>query len=126
VAQNQSGPPGNIVLLPGYQHEPLRGNDTQIGRIWKNRGLSIEYDIGGLAPDRIDPSPNLQWLKEQIVLGKRVQMGLTKGRLLMVVFSSAGVTSRGRSGPNAAFSGTVNSDEDIADMMFMVMTYRQN
>src|SRR5262245_31717799 len=128
AAQNQADPPGNIVLLPGYQHEPLRGNDSQIGRIWRDRGLSIEYDIGRLAPNRIDRSPNLQWLKEQIVAGKRVQVGLSKDRLLMVVFSSDGVTPRGGSGPTlpAAFTGKVGSDEDIADMMFMVMTYTQN
>ena len=123
AAQSPADFPGKIVLLSGYQHEARLGNDSRIGRIWKDKGLSISYDIGGLAPDRISGS-NLQWSKEQIVDDSRVQIGLTKNRLLIVVF--AGLRRGGRSVPNASFEATVRSDEDIADMMFMVMTYTPN
>src|SRR6185436_1016690 len=122
MAQNQAGPPGGITLLPGYQHERLRGADSVVGRIWKDQGLSIRYDIGGLAGNRVTGNPNLQWSKEKIVSGNRVQMALTKDRTLIVVFSSVAPGPRGVPGSMlpANFYATVSNEEDIADMLFMV------
>src|SRR5437762_1753735 len=89
VAQNQTVPPGGIVLLPGYQHERVpTPRDSRNGRIWKDQGLSISYQTGGMAGNRVTGNPNLQWSKEQTVVGNRLQIGLTRERMLIVVFSS--------------------------------------
>jgi hypothetical protein len=124
AAQSQNDPPGKMVLLPGYQHERLAGIDTLVGRIWKDNGLSIRYDIGALAGNQISNNPNLQWSREQMVSGKRMQVGMTKNRLLIIVFSApvAAAPAISRDSP-ANFYATVTSDEDIADMILMVMTY---
>ena len=42
-------PPGNIKLLPGYEHFPACGIDTLAGDIKKSGGLEISYDIGAMA-----------------------------------------------------------------------------
>ena len=39
-------PPGEIRLLPGYRHVVTGGIDTVTGRIWKEGGPIISYDIG--------------------------------------------------------------------------------
>jgi hypothetical protein len=60
-------PPGNIKLLPGYQHKTLQGIDTRVGKIWKEGGLEIKYDIGSLVQRTIrwrSPSP-LRALQKQ-------------------------------------------------------------
>jgi hypothetical protein len=38
-----------VALLRGYRHRSEQGIDTRIGRIWKDYGPSIDYDIGFLA-----------------------------------------------------------------------------
>jgi hypothetical protein len=128
AAQTPVVPPGKIVLLPGYQHERVpTPRDSRNGRIWKDQGLSISYQIGGQAGNRVTGNPNLQWSKEQTVAGNRVQIGMTRDRMLIVVFSSLAPPQGGPSSVLPAnFYATVNSDEDIADMLFMVMTYNPN
>jgi hypothetical protein len=124
-AQTTLTAPATIVLLPGYQHAPVpTPRDSRNGRIFKDQGLSISYQAGGLSGNRINGNPNLLWSKETTVRGNRVQIGMTRDRMLIVVFSALapppGVPG---SALPANFYATVNSEEDIADMMFMVMTY---
>jgi hypothetical protein len=131
LAQDKT--PGAIVLLSGYKHQKLQGNDSLPGRIWKDNGLEIEYDIGGLtgnfAEQVLSPtSPRKPaWSKEQIIRGMRVVTVLTTDRRLIVTFSAL-PTGLGKGRPGgwdqpANFTAKVNSDEDIADMLLMIMTY---
>lgn len=48
-------PPGDMKLLPGYEHRPLQGIDTAVGEIVKGERVVIRYDIGPLAGDRVRP-----------------------------------------------------------------------
>lgn len=38
-----------VQLLPKYQHRSMAGMDTTIGRVWRENGPDIYYDIGFLA-----------------------------------------------------------------------------
>jgi hypothetical protein len=125
AAQTTLVAPATIVLLPGYQHERApTPRDSRNGRIFKDQGLSISYQAGGLAGNRVNGNPNLLWSKEMMVRGNRVQIGMTRDRMLIVVFSSPtpppGVPG---SALPANFFATATTDEDIADMLLMVMTY---
>ncbi len=46
-------PPGGIKLLDGYVHIQEQGYDTWVGRIKKEGGLNIIYDIGFLAGEYV-------------------------------------------------------------------------
>ena len=67
-------------------------------------------------------------LKEQTVGANRVQIKMSDKRILTVTFSAMTPVPRG--GPSgvlpANFYATVNSDEDIVDMLAMVLPYRPN
>lgn len=115
VYAQQPAPPGGIKLLPGYQHKKLQGIDTRVGRIWKEGGLAIDYDIGRLAGNaaKSQDQASLRWSKEQVVDGRAVQFAFTKDRKLFVTFPQS----------FANFSASVRSEEDLADMLLMVLTY---
>jgi hypothetical protein len=112
-----SPPPGGIKLLNGYVHIPLRGIDTRVGRIKKEGGLDILYDIGRLAGESvrlcllIDQS--CVWYKEQQLKGGLVKIALTKDREIIATFPKT----------TANFIAEVKSQEDIADFLIMILTY---
>jgi hypothetical protein len=107
--------PGDIKLLPGYKHQKEKGIDTRVGKVWKEGALAFEYDIGRLAGNAVkgQSKDNLLWSKEQIVEGHTVQLALTKDRMLYATFPQS----------SANFFGKVKTDEDVADMLLMVLTY---
>jgi len=131
LAQDQT--PGAIALLSGYKHQKIQGIDSFAGRIWKDNGLEIQYDIGGLTGNfaqqilSLTSTKKATWSKEQTIRGMRVVTVLTTDRRLIVTFSALppgpGRSSQGVWGLPANFSAKVNSDEDIADMLLMIMTY---
>jgi hypothetical protein len=115
-AQEPGDPtPGGIKLLPGYKHQKLHGIDTRVGKVWKEGGLNIQYDIGRLAGNQVkgQAKDTLLWYKEHVVDGRAVQLALSKDRMLFVTFTE---------GP-ANFYGKTKSDEEIVDMLLMVLTY---
>jgi hypothetical protein len=107
--------PGDIKLLPGYKHAKLQGIDTRVGKTWKDGGLTIQYDIGRLAGNHVKAQEKDKglWYKEQVLAGHPVQLALTKDRTLYVTFPEA----------TANFYGRARSDEEMADMLLMVLTY---
>jgi len=107
--------PGDIKLLPGYRHEAERGKDTLIGKVWKEGGLTFRYDIGRGAGNAVNAHAknDLLWCKEQVVQGRQLLLGFSKDRTLYVTFPQT----------SANFSGKVASDEDLADMLLMCLTY---
>jgi hypothetical protein len=132
AAQSQTTPPGNMTLLPGYQHERRNSMDSQPGRIWADK-LVIDYDIGNAAGNwayAARSRGNLLWTREQIVGGARVEVAFTRERKLIVTFAGEGSNGARsvRKGDvwvlPANFSAVVNRDEDIADVLLMLMTYK--
>jgi hypothetical protein len=109
-------PPGGIKLLDGYVHIQERGIDTWVGRIKKEGGLDILYDIGRLAGEYvrfclIDQS--CVWYKEQQLKGGLVKIALTKDGEIIATFPKT----------TANFIAEVKSQEDIADFLIMILTY---
>src|ERR1039457_3890436 len=70
--------PGGIKLLPAYKHEKMKGIDTRIGKVWKDGGLSFQYDIGRGAGNAVQglEKNTLLWSKEQVVEGRTVLLAL--------------------------------------------------
>jgi len=130
-------PYGGVRLLDGYRFKRSSSVDTINGLIYKDGGLSIEFESGVSEGYAVDPKNKgtYIWYREQVVNGHRVMLALTKpgvgtvwkpekargskpGNILMVTFP-------GRFGPhNAAnFHAEVLSEEEVADMLLMVLTF---
>ena len=109
--------PGDIRLLEGYKHVRGQGIDTAVGEISKAGGLTIRYDIGGMAgwyAAKCQRKENCVWFKRQVVNGSELWLGLTKGGEILATFR----------GDNANFFAQTKSTEDIVDFLAMVLTYR--
>jgi RNA polymerase sigma factor (sigma-70 family) len=107
--------PGDIKLLPGYRHRKLQGKDTRVGKIWKEGGLTFNYDIGSLAGklDKRDLKDSFLWYKEQDLAGRSVRLALMKDKMLYVTFPEK----------SANFFGKPTSEEQIVDMLLMALTF---
>jgi hypothetical protein len=119
-------PPGSIRLLSGYRHQKEQGIDTTVGKIWKDGGPVIRYDIdsfsalaGNYAQHHKRSDPYL-WYKEQEFQGNTAQVLLTKDRKLIVTFPFA--APRGET-IFANFIGKVATEEQLAEVLLMLMTY---
>lgn len=110
---------GGIRLIPGYEHEVLKGIDSLVGRIHKREGLEILYDIGGMAGNitRQVPPEKRKWTKETLVEGRNAIIMLSDDNRLFVTFLQTDTA------PSANFFATVKSQEDVADMLLMVLGY---
>jgi hypothetical protein len=107
--------PGGMKLLSGYKHQKLRGIDTLVGKISKEGGLSIQYDIGRLAGNYAQSQAKEEtlWHREQVIGGRPVQLTFAKNKTLYVTLPEA----------NANFYALAKSEEDIADILLMVLSY---
>lgn len=112
--------PGSIRLLPGYHHSVGQGIDSKVGRIWKDRGPVIHYDIGALAGDYTECGRSCGWTngelwrREQLVDGQRVVCVFTRKRRLVVSYPGA----------HANFYGTANTDKQLTEMLLMLLTFK--
>src|SRR5262249_19980330 len=111
-------PPGSIRLLPGYKHKGGMSEDSLRGKIWKEGGLTIEYDIGDMAGEdgNEEHKPEYVWWREQSINNHPVRIAMTKERKLIVTFTT-------RSHNPANFWATVKSEEDMTDLLLMALTY---
>ncbi len=118
--------PGNIRLLPGYDHIPEQGIDSIVGRIENPDGLSINYEIGNVvapgAPrtggsftDRPKNSPQDQnrWYDEKDVNGMEVHFAYRTDDWLLVSFPEQGIN----------FSVLVQNQDEMAEALSMILTY---
>jgi len=139
----QTPPPGNIKLLPGYVHEPRRGKDSRVGVIYKQDGLSIDYDIGRMAANYADQyfpeyferlrkqthlnsdaiegqvrfyENQVVWRQRQFVNGDEVMIVLLKDSKLIASFVNS----------TANFVAKVDSSDKIADFLLTVLTYQRS
>lgn len=109
-------PPGGIKLLAGYVHIKQQGIDTWVGRIKKEGGLDIRYDIGALAGEYVNfclRDQSCAWYKEQQLKGGLVKIALTRDERIIATFPKT----------TANFITEVKSQEDIADFLLMILTY---
>lgn len=108
---------GSIRLLPGYEWQQGRGADSAVGKITRRGGLTIYYDIGGMAGNQVDArkrAKDFRWSKDQVVGGSPVQILVSKDRWLVVTFPD----------DHANFNCQLKSDEELTDALLMVLTYR--
>lgn len=119
-------PFGRIDLLAEYRHEQRSGVDSMSGRIWKESGLSIRYDIGGLSGNIAGtvPSANRRWLKQQSVEKGTLHLVMTTEGNLIASFNLS-------SGPGSVhqmvnFIALTQTPEEIAEFLLIVMSYQYN
>jgi hypothetical protein len=117
AAQEGDPPPGAIKLLPSYRHKTEQGIDTAVGRIWKEGGLTITYDIGRLAGHYAGPDAHADflWRKEQMLGEHVLWCAMTKEGQLIITFPKT----------SANFFAKVKTQEDIAKVLLMILTYRE-
>lgn len=118
AASADDPPPGSITLLDGFKHQKLQGIDTRVGKIWKENGITIQYDIGRLAGNfaqqqRKYQADQLAWDRQQTWHGQPVELAMMKDRQLYVSFPER----------HANFYGKVQTEEDLVDALLMVLTY---
>ncbi len=109
-------PPGQMKLLPGYEHVPSCGIDTAGGYIRKEGGLEIHYDVGEMAGNfavRYANPDFSEWIRTEPVQNDCVLIVLTKQNRIIATYEKA----------VANFSAKVSSQSDIDDFLKMVLTY---
>ena len=111
-------PPGSITLQDGFKHQKMQGIDTRVGKIWKDGGITIQYDIGRLSGNyakqqREYAADQLLWSKQQTWHGQPVELTMMKDRQLYVSFPER----------HANFYGKVQKEQDLVDALLMVLTY---
>lgn len=122
-------PPGNLQLLEGYEHKPLQGIDSRVGKIVHKSGFEIFYEIGRvpkpgaprLGGDFSDRALQIQerqadtveWFAKQKVGGQTVHTVLQKDGRWIASFPESG----------ANFSAQTKTKAQLADVLTMVLTY---
>lgn len=117
LAEDTTPAPGNIKLLPGYEHVPGCGIDTTVGDIKKVDGIEIRYDIGRMAGKyamRYANSYSAEWTRTEQVGDDSVLIVLTKEKRIIATFEKA----------VANFTAYVASKADIDDFLKMILTYK--
>ncbi len=119
VATKIDPPPGSINLVDGYIHTKKQGIDTAVGEISKSNHLKINYDIGFLASNyasRIynDLGENVAWYKLQKVNDMTLYLIRGKDGTIVATFPET----------CANFYAKTTSDEEVADFILMIMTYK--
>ena len=125
----QSHGPGNLKVLDGYQHVPLRGIDSIVGKIQHKDGFEIFYEKGRVvkpgaprlggdfsnAAARLKNSQNknIEWSAQQKIGDQPVDLVLLKDGRLVASFPEAGIN----------FTAKTKTKAQVADVLVMVMTY---
>jgi hypothetical protein len=104
-----------VALLSGYKVQVIPGIDSSGGKIWKERGLTIEMELCcgfGNAAESVDKSQIL-WREEQTFNGQRVVCVYTRSKDLIVSFPKL-VTN---------FRAKIRNPNDLTEMLLMVLTF---
>jgi hypothetical protein len=130
-------PYGGLKLLDGYRFKRSSSVDTINGLIYKDGGLSIEFEAGISEGYAVDPSDKGKyvWYREQVVNGHKVLVALTRPGIGTVwkperprgpkPVNVLMVTFPGRFGLHDAanFHAEVVNEEEVADTLLMVLTF---
>lgn len=114
-------PPGDMQLLNGYRHEALSSIDTYMGRIWKESGPELIYDIGSLAMNEV------RLHRERIGGPWQTIVKDERGRVSMEAIMTDDETLHlAFPGATAHFTARrLKSKSDVAEILLMVMSYDQ-
>jgi hypothetical protein len=116
---------GGLTLLEGYEHVPLQGIDSVVGKIAAPHKPEITYEIGRipkpggfrLGGDFSDrpkqmPAAQRQWYKEQTIGDEPVHLALTKKNRLAVSYPKRGIN----------FSVTIRNHEDLTEALLILLS----
>ena len=109
--------PGGIRLLPGYSHESIQGIDTRVGRIWKDGGPTIRYDIGWFAGNHASnlvESTKYSWSIAHAINGRRFRLTMENTERLVVTFEQDIANF---------FASPISDQQDLAEVLLMLLTY---
>lgn len=126
---NEGDALGGLRMLPGYEHHPTQGIDSETGKILKKGGLVLHYEIGRITPPgtpriggdfenraSLSPQSQTKWSRDHEIAGQPISLALTKEDLLLASFPATGTN----------FYVRIESDEDLADALLMILTYPMN
>jgi hypothetical protein len=115
ASSQESPPPGSIRLPDGFHHERLRGVDSDVGRIAREGGLNIQYDIGGMAGNQAGAikADDCEWAIKQVVNGEPVEIVKSKDGHITATYTKK----------FANFYAKVSSEEDLATFLAIVFTF---
>jgi hypothetical protein len=110
-----------MSLMPGYTLTHRQGDDTYVGEIKREDGIRIGIDIGGMSglwanpaePQKHDWIQTIKRPDGDVYVGMRSK-GMERKRMLCVTFPDGIVN----------FFGYVNSEEEVATFLMMVLTYK--
>lgn len=120
---------GTIELPAGFSERRTGTMDSRRGELRRGGGdLVITYDIGAMAGLHMHPAqaPSCVWFKNHLMGDRRVYAGLEAktGKKILTV---SVVSSDGAHDPfkyPANFTATVQSEEDMADVLLIALSYR--
>jgi hypothetical protein len=114
--------PGKILLLPGYKIEARNGMEYPYGKIWKDGGPTINFQVGGQVRsrevdfrDQLEMEGGVSWRQQQTVNGHQVICVYTKSNNLIIMFPYL----------SANFTAAVGRSQDITDMLLMALTFER-
>jgi hypothetical protein len=111
-------PPGGIHLLEGYRHTKMMGEDTPGGQI-RNDRIVINYEAGGGVFAAADWPSRTEW-KWSIVQkrgDREITIFVNHENDLYISFRA----TKTRAAAN--FAASVQSPQDVAEVLLMVLTY---
>lgn len=130
--------PGDLKLLEGYHAKHEWGVDALIFDIKKSGGPTVHFEAGPSEGSWADPEDRSKyaWYREQVVNGHKVRValirpglktawepedarGLEPGSILLVTFLLGGE----KSAFTANFAAKVASQEEMADVLLMALTF---
>jgi hypothetical protein len=106
--------PGSIQLLPGYKVSTRMGIESLGGEIF-SRDMRIYFDVGVNTGNWTSAAPDnsILWQRKQMLHRHHVVCVYTIQKELIVTFPYL----------TANFRAKVNSKQDMADMLLMVLSY---
>jgi hypothetical protein len=116
--------PGQMKLLPGYVAGLPQGEncvDTECGSIWNPQGLTIHYDIGGLAGQGLESHPPQD--KEYLWFGE-AHINDQPVRYAVFIFGGKGSLVVCYPLAYANFDVEVRNEGEIRTALKMLLTYR--
>ncbi|HYU33092.1 MAG TPA: hypothetical protein VEW48_13105 [Thermoanaerobaculia bacterium] len=108
-------PPGNMQIVPGYQHRRLQGIDTSVGEILKGDRVVIRYDIGRLAGLHVTPEDKARCkhYEEKRISGQTARYCFRDHELTATFVQTS-----------ANFYATPADDAELNDVLIMLDSYR--
>jgi hypothetical protein len=116
-ALGQSSVPGGMQLLAGYRHEKIPSMESREGRVWKEGGPEITYEIGlqaNYVVGRYKGPGQALWFKTQQTPEGPIEIAMTDEQTMVVGFRDYFA--------NFVIHG-IKSKADVAEVMLMLMTY---